>query len=96
VTLTFTIFNESQKAVPLGMTIGGDLSAAYLVDTVGKKKYLPIHDSEGKCVCSTGYSWLAAGDSINLWVKFPPPPASVHTIGVVVPRFAPMDDVPIT
>jgi hypothetical protein len=39
---------------------------------------------------------IAAHTSVVLWAKFPAPPDSVTKIGVVMPHFVPMDDVPIS
>jgi hypothetical protein len=38
---------------------------------------------------------VAPGASVNLWAKFPAPPAGVNAVTVVVPHFIPMDDVPV-
>lgn len=101
VMLRFAVINDSQKPFDLGplsppVVDSKTVSSVYLIDAVGKKKYLTIHDSEGHCVCSGGLGTLDAGDRINLWAKFPAPPAAVQKITVVVPHFTPMDDVPIS
>jgi hypothetical protein len=72
------------------------IGGVYLLDTANKKKYLAVFDSDNHCVCTRGSQNIAAKSSANLWVKFPAPPDSVAKIGVVVPHFVPMDDVPLT
>jgi hypothetical protein len=99
-TLRFSVTNDSDK----DSRILGNISSAeawtadgvYLVDGIGKKKYLVVRDAENHCVCSRGLPTLNAKSSANLWAKFPPPPDSVQKIGIVVPHFIPMDDVPIS
>ena len=100
-TLKFVLKNESDK--PFGIyhlmdaSDGGSVDAIYLLDAPGKKKYLAVKDSDGHCVCSRKIAdSLDPNASVALWAKFPAPPDSVQKIGVVVPHFTPMDDVPIS
>jgi hypothetical protein len=37
-----------------------------------------------------------AKSSSNFWARFPAPPDNVVKIGVVVPHFVPLDDVPLS
>ena len=67
-----------------------------LLDAAGKKKYMVIVDSARKCVCSDGFPIsLDSGKSLNLWARFPAPPADVTEVSVVLPSFMPVD-APIT
>jgi hypothetical protein len=75
---------------------GNAVSGIYLVDIPNKKKYFVVTDTEGHCVCSRETNSIPAKSSGNLWAKFPAPPDSVTKIGVVVPHFLPMDDVPLS
>lgn len=102
--LKLVVHNNSDKAVSyrshwLGdTTVSSDYSAVggiHLIDPVGKKKYFVTRDSDMKCVCSTDLNDVKAGAQTNLWAKFPAPPPEVKTVSVIVPHFAPMDDVPI-
>jgi hypothetical protein len=103
--LKFQMINDSDKSVSFGFdfasadagnvdfkTIGG----VTLVDPVGKKKYFVVRDTEKKCVCSSGLEEVPKGSRLNLWAKFPAPPDDVNKIGILIPHFTPMDDVPIT
>jgi hypothetical protein len=99
--LKFTVKNESDKAVDLYGTMQGvegqTVDGIYLVDVPGKKKYLVVRDSENRCLCSREIARnLGQNASAAFWAKFPAPPDSVQKIGIVVPHFIPMDDVPIS
>jgi hypothetical protein len=101
VTLKFALINDSDKEFFLGDKLGGlsygyNVSGTNLVDAAGKKKYLVILDSEKKCLCSTIEGHLQPKSRINVYAKFPAPPESVQKITVEIPRFIPMEDVPIS
>ena len=72
------------------------MSGINLIDTVSKKKYFPIADTENNCICSQDVDDVAPQSQTPLWVKFPAPPPGVTKITVEVPHFIPLDDVPIT
>ncbi len=93
VTLKFRLINDSGDNVsPYGLMEIADVSNVYLIDAVGKKKYFVIEDADGNCVCSSGLSTqLDPGKSMNLWARFPAPPAEVQEISVVFPHFIPTD-----
>jgi hypothetical protein len=104
VMLKFTIVNDgnksfdpdnlSDRSVP--QYDAHSISGVYLIDATNKKKYLAMYDSANQCVCSRNGSDIAPKSSANLWVKFTAPPDSVKKIGVVVPHFQPLDDVPLS
>jgi hypothetical protein len=103
VMLKFTIVNEADERLGVGHDFGdpnqssdyGTVGGIHLVDAGNKKKYLVVRDSDGKCLCSADLDDIEAGDSRALWAKFPAPPADVQQIGIVIPHFIPLDDVPI-
>ncbi|MGB5080060.1 MAG: hypothetical protein WBO23_04870, partial [Burkholderiales bacterium] len=104
VTLQFAVINDSDAEfsarTQLGATSHGDgdyqtVSGVHLVDPVNKKKYLVVRDAEKKCACSTGVYAIAAKSRSNLWAKFPAPANEVASLTVVIPRFMPMENVPI-
>jgi hypothetical protein len=72
------------------------ISGVYLIDAANKKKYLVVYDADNHCICSRESNNIAPKSSANLWAKFPAPPDNVTKIGVVVPHFVPMDDVPLS
>jgi hypothetical protein len=105
VTLKFTIVNDgSQTFDPDTLNDSRDgslhdhhaVGGVYLIDAANKKKYLAVFDTDNHCICSRNSHDIQAKSSANLWVKFPAPPDSVTKIGVVVPHFVPMDDVPLS
>jgi len=94
-TMKFTLVNDSgEKVSPYGIfeSVRSDVRNVHLIDAVGKKKYLTISDASGNCVCSGGVSHdLESGKSLNLWARFPAPPADVQEVSVVFPHFIPAD-----
>jgi hypothetical protein len=105
VMLKFTVINGgTERFEPDTLTDNRDgslhdahsIGGVYLVDVANKKKYLPVYDTDNHCICSREIHWIAPTSSANLWAKFPAPPDSVTKIGVVVPHFVPMDDVPLS
>jgi nucleoid-associated protein YgaU len=102
VMLRFTMINDGDKTLNIGYDFGagstsdmGTVGGVHLIEPVGKKKYLVVRDSESKCDCSRGIRDIAAKSRVNLWARFPAPPDNVEKIGVVIPHFSPMDDVPL-
>jgi hypothetical protein len=93
VTLKFRLVNDSgDTANPTQLMNGYDVQPVHLIDAAGKKKYLVIKDADGKCVCSSDLeSSLDSGKSMNLWARFPAPPAEVKEVSVVFPHFIPTD-----
>ena len=103
VMLRFTMINDGDKTLNVGYDFGagstsdfGTVGGVHLIEPVGKKKYLVVRDSESKCDCSRGVKDVAAKSRANLWARFPAPPENVEKLGVVVPHFSPMDDVPLS
>jgi hypothetical protein len=70
-------------------------SAVHLLDIANKRKYQTVRDEHRKCSCSVQVKGVPANGRINLWAKLAAPPENVEKITVVIPRFMPMDDVPI-
>jgi hypothetical protein len=52
---------------------GVSMAGASLVDEEGKKRYLVLRDTNGRCLC-TKFSRVAAGDSADWYAQFPAPP----------------------
>lgn len=105
VSLKMALVNDSDKAFSLGYDLGDPAQGAadyagiggvHLIDPVGKKKYFVARDSAHKCVCSQPVATIAAGSRANVWAKFPAPPEDVQQISIVIPKFSPMDDVPLS
>lgn len=101
-TLRFQMVNESEERIgdrcayrESSSESCGPISGVHLVDAANKKKYLVVRDSSNKCLCAEIRA-IDKGKSLNLWAKFPAPPAGVQKITVIVPQFQPIEGVPIT
>ena len=100
--LRFALINDADVPLRVGFNFGAmssydydSVAGVHLIEPVGKKKYLVVRDSANNCDCSRGVKDVAAKSRVNLWARFPAPPDSVEKIVVVVPKFSPMDDLPI-
>ena len=101
--LRFTMINDADQRLNVGYDFGAgstsDISTVagvHLIEPVGKKKYLVVRDTKDNCDCSRGVKDIPAKSRANLWARFPAPPDNVEKITVVIPKFSPMDDVPIS
>ncbi|MFF1379575.1 hypothetical protein [Streptomyces sp. NPDC058308] len=59
---------------------GGSLSGASLVDTEGKKKYLVLRDTSGRCLCTKFDGRVKQGETANWFAQFPAPPEGTGTV----------------
>ena len=84
----------SSEAKPINYTYGWD--DLYYVDPAENKKYEYLKDSEGNRILDIWYGNLAPGESKTSWAKFPAPPPTSTKISLTLPRFSPLEDVPIT
>ncbi|OQR61802.1 hypothetical protein B6E66_22680 [Streptomyces maremycinicus] len=66
-----------------GLSLGG----ATLVDSKSKKRYYVLRDTEGRPLTTTGFSTLKAGESIDVFLQFPAPPASSTDVSFQLPLF---------
>lgn len=66
----------------------GSVAGATLVDAVGKKRYLVLRDTEGRCACTTGLAVIKAGESVAFFAQFPAPPATTTEVVFGLPTFA--------
>jgi hypothetical protein len=97
VTLRFQMISESEKEQTIYSLLGGYLPEhVHLVDAANKKKYLPVRDASGKCLCTEIKGSVAKDKPVNLWAKFPAPPETVAKITVVVGGFEPVEGVPVS
>ncbi|MEV7833429.1 hypothetical protein AB0P12_22820 [Streptomyces subrutilus] len=65
----------------------GSVAGATLVDSVGKKRYYVLRDTEGRCACTIGLAMLGAGDSVPFFAQFPAPPATTTEVVFSLPTF---------
>lgn len=66
----------------------GSVAGASLVDSVGKKRYLVLRDTEGRCACTTGLTFIRGGESAAFFAQFPSPPATTTEVVFGLPTFA--------
>lgn len=62
--------NESEVALRNKLSVAG----AKLVDKKGKKRYLVLRDTEGRCLCTSFGQPVQAGKSKTWYAQFPAPP----------------------
>jgi len=74
------------------------LSGAALVDAEAQQAYLTLVDSDGVCLCSTGFDRLAvpSGESVEVYADFGGVPDDVEAIDVQLPQFGTVSQVPIS
>lgn len=104
--LRFRIVNDSDRTLNVsdfmigtGGLIGGGsnytIDGVHVIDLTGKKKYFVATDSAGACVCSQ-FAAIKSKSRASHWARFSAPPETVERLTVVIPPFAPMDDVPVS
>ncbi|MEV8525828.1 MULTISPECIES: hypothetical protein [unclassified Streptomyces] len=64
---------------------GASMAGASLVDKAGKKRYLILRDTDGRCLC-TKFSGLGAGKNSTFFAQFPAPPANTTEVDFQVPH----------
>lgn len=99
VTLRFTVVNDSDILFDrhsLGISEPTSVDGVYLLDIAGRKKYEVVRDAQRYCVCTRNIrDHLRPRASANFWAKFPAPPEGVTQLSVIIPRFMPLDNVPL-
>ncbi|MFI9214007.1 hypothetical protein ACIGW7_38500 [Streptomyces sp. NPDC053253] len=68
---------------------GNSLGGATLVDSVGKKRYYVLRDTDGRPLTTSGLSNLGAGRSVPVFMQFPAPPTSTTEVSFQLPTFEP-------
>ncbi|MER5204579.1 hypothetical protein [Streptomyces sp. NPDC002825] len=68
---------------------GNSLGGATLVDSVGKKRYYVLRDTDGRPLTTTGLSIVPAGETVAVFLQFPAPPASTTEVSFQLPTFEP-------
>lgn len=90
VTMKLVVVNDSNRTFN-----PGPWSQAYLMDTQNKKKLGVIRDDKKHWLASQ--NWTARPHArTEVWAKFPAPPEGVQKVTLVMPKFSPMEDVPIS
>ncbi|MFE4304541.1 hypothetical protein ACFRR6_00465 [Streptomyces sp. NPDC056891] len=89
--------SEKSRAVPLAMRgdetevlkHGNSLGGATLLDSVGKKRYYVLRDTDGRPLTTTGLSILPAGETAAVFLQFPAPPPATTEVSFQLPTFEP-------
>ncbi|MFF2022393.1 hypothetical protein ACFVW2_11400 [Streptomyces sp. NPDC058171] len=68
---------------------GGSIAGASLVDNVGKKKYLVLRDTEGRCLCTRFTGGILSGDTAEWFAQFPAPPEGTTKVDFQVGSMPP-------
>ncbi|MEV6248087.1 hypothetical protein AB0M38_18085 [Streptomyces sp. NPDC051742] len=71
------------------MEHGNSLGGATLIDSVGKKRYYVLRDTDGRPLTTTGIDILPAGGTAAVFMQFPAPPASTTEVSFQLPTFEP-------
>ncbi|GAA0579818.1 hypothetical protein [Streptomyces crystallinus] len=64
---------------------GASMAGAALVDKAGKKRYLILRDTDGRCLCSQFTTGIQAGQEAPFYTQFPAPPAPVQEVDFQLP-----------
>ncbi|MFJ8755135.1 hypothetical protein ACIREO_38400 [Streptomyces sp. NPDC102441] len=64
---------------------GASVAGASLVDQAGKKRYLVLRDTDGRCLCTKFTTGIAPGKAAPFFVQFPAPPAEVTDVDFQIP-----------
>jgi hypothetical protein len=103
--LRFMIVNDASKPFNFSDSLAdpafsgkdhSSVSGVHILDGANKKKHFVLRDTEGNCVCSRKLDDIAAKSRMTVWARFPAPPEGTQKVSIVIPRFIPVDDVPIT
>ncbi|MEU9187862.1 hypothetical protein AB0D14_25645 [Streptomyces sp. NPDC048484] len=68
---------------------GGSIAGASLVDQAGKKKYLVLRDTEGRCLCTRFTGGVQSGDTTEWFAQFPAPPEDTTKVSFQVGSMPP-------
>jgi len=77
---------------PSGKSAKYDVGGVALLDRPGDKKYLTLYGTDGVCLCTGGMDDLTIqpGKSVSMYADVTAPPASVSTVDLTLPGFAPV------
>jgi hypothetical protein len=69
---------------------GASLAGASLIDSKGKKKYLVLRDTQGRCLCTKfDGGGVGAGKSTDWFAQFPAPPDGTNDVNFEVGAMPP-------
>ncbi|SFN76916.1 MULTISPECIES: hypothetical protein [unclassified Streptomyces] len=68
---------------------GGSIAGANLVDQTGRKKYLVLRDTEGRCLCTRFTGGVGTGATTDWYAQFPAPPEDTTSVDFQVGSMPP-------
>lgn len=68
---------------------GGSVAGASLIDQAGKKKYLVLRDTSGRCLCTQFSGGVRDGESAQWFAQFPTPPEDTTSVDFQVGSMPP-------
>jgi hypothetical protein len=68
---------------------GGSIAGASLIDQKGKKKYLILRDTSGRCLCTQFTGGVRQGATADWFAQFPAPPADTTHVDFQVGSMPP-------
>lgn len=68
---------------------GGSIAGASLIDQTGKKRYLVLRDTEGRCLCTRFDGGIRSGETIEWFAQFPAPPEGTSKVDFQVGAMPP-------
>ncbi|MEI5525788.1 hypothetical protein WB401_39660 [Streptomyces brasiliscabiei] len=68
---------------------GASIAGASLVDQTGKKKYLVLRDTSGRCLCTQFTGGVDEGATAQWFAQFPAPPESTTSVDFQVGSMPP-------
>ncbi|MFE4699606.1 hypothetical protein ACFRIC_21285 [Streptomyces sp. NPDC056738] len=68
---------------------GASIAGASLIDQKGKKKYLILRDTSGRCLCTQFTGGVSQGETTQWFAQFPAPPAGTDAVDFQVGSMPP-------
>ncbi|MFF3450482.1 hypothetical protein ACFYXJ_25455 [Streptomyces sp. NPDC002667] len=68
---------------------GGSIAGASLIDQKGKKKYLILRDTSGRCLCTQFTGGVSQGQTTQWFAQFPAPPTGTTAVDFQVGSMPP-------
>lgn len=68
---------------------GGSVAGASLVDQEGKKRYLVLRDTSGRCLCTKFEGGIDSGNTVDWFAQFPAPPEGTKQLSFQVGAMPP-------
>ncbi|MVO83415.1 hypothetical protein GPA10_01245 [Streptomyces sp. p1417] len=68
---------------------GGSIAGASLVDSKGRKKYLVLRDTSGRCLCTKFEGGVESGQTVDWFAQFPAPPEETKEVSFQVGAMPP-------